>query len=165
MSDSGNPPILYGARLQKQPDQKFCHACGCLLHLSAQHCITCGATQFGPQSNSLTQGAVARLLPHHIFCRGCGQPLHETAPYCPHCGAPQQNAAARADTTPKSRGMAVFLAFILGGVGAHKFYLGSAGLGILYIIFCWTFIPAIIGLIEGIVYLCTSDQEFSRRYR
>jgi len=42
----------------------------------------------------------------------------------------------------------VLLALFLGGIGAHHFYLGSIGLGILYLLFCWTFIPAIVALIE-----------------
>ena len=42
----------------------------------------------------------------------------------------------------------VLLAFFLGGLGAHHFYMGNTGLGILYAIFCWTFIPAIIAFIE-----------------
>ena len=43
---------------------------------------------------------------------------------------------------------AVLLALFLGGLGAHKFYLGQAGLGVLYLLFCWTFIPAIVALFE-----------------
>lgn len=42
----------------------------------------------------------------------------------------------------------------LGGFGAHKFYAGNTGLGILYLLFCWTYIPAIISIIELIVALC-----------
>lgn len=33
------------------------------------------------------------------------------------------------------------LALFLGGFGAHKFYSGKTGMGILYIVFCWTAIP------------------------
>ena len=40
------------------------------------------------------------------------------------------------------------LTFFLGGLGAHKFYMGNIGLGILYLVFCWTFVPAFIALIE-----------------
>lgn len=45
----------------------------------------------------------------------------------------------------------LLLAFFLGGVGAHHFYLGNVGLGILYALFVWTFIPAIIALFECFV--------------
>lgn len=46
------------------------------------------------------------------------------------------------------------LAFFLGGIGAHKFYAGKIGSGILYILFCWTLIPGIIAFIEFIIALC-----------
>lgn len=46
------------------------------------------------------------------------------------------------------------LAFFLGGIGVHKFYAGKIGTGILYILFCWTFIPGFIAFIEFIVGLC-----------
>lgn len=46
------------------------------------------------------------------------------------------------------------LAFLLGGIGVHKFYAGKTGAGILYLLFCWTFIPSIVALIEFIVALC-----------
>ena len=44
---------------------------------------------------------------------------------------------------------AVLLAVFLGGLGVHKFYMGENGLGVLYLVFCWTYIPAVIGLIEA----------------
>ena len=65
----------------------------------------------------------------------------------------------------KSKVVAGILALFLGGLGIHKFYLGKAGSGIVYLLFCWTFIPAFIGFIEGIVYLCSSDHNFSVKYR
>ncbi len=46
------------------------------------------------------------------------------------------------------------LAFLLGGLGIHKFYASRIGKGILYILFCWTGIPSIIALIECIMALC-----------
>jgi TM2 domain-containing membrane protein YozV len=42
----------------------------------------------------------------------------------------------------------VLLALFLGCFGIHHFYLGRVGLGILYVCFCWTGIPAILGVIE-----------------
>ncbi|MCL1610913.1 TM2 domain-containing protein [Marseilla massiliensis] len=64
----------------------------------------------------------------------------------------------------RKRGVAGAYAIVLGGLGWHKFYLGHAWLGILYLIFCWSWIPTILGLIEGIIYLTMSDDEFDQKY-
>ena len=48
----------------------------------------------------------------------------------------------------KSVSTYALLAFFLGGLGAHKFYFGQIGIGVLYAIFVWTFIPSIVALIE-----------------
>lgn len=45
----------------------------------------------------------------------------------------------------------VLLAIFFGGLGLHKFYAGKASQGVIYLLLCWTFIPAIIGFIEGIM--------------
>lgn len=42
----------------------------------------------------------------------------------------------------------MLLTFFLGGVGAHKFYLGDKKKGVMYLLFCWTFIPSLIALFE-----------------
>ena len=44
------------------------------------------------------------------------------------------------------------LAIVLGTFGAHRFYQGRIGLGILYVLFCGTGIPTIVSLCEGIRY-------------
>lgn len=49
----------------------------------------------------------------------------------------------------KDKTVAVLLAVFLGGLGAHKFYLGQTTAGILYLIFFWTYIPAVLGLIDA----------------
>ena len=64
----------------------------------------------------------------------------------------------------KNKTTAAILAFFLGGFGAHKFYMGKIGSGLLYLIFCWTGIPAFIAFIEFIIYLTCSDKEFNERY-
>ena len=64
----------------------------------------------------------------------------------------------------KSKTTAALLALFLGGLGIHKFYLGQGGLGILYLIFCWTFIPGIIAFFEFIIYLVMSDADFNAKY-
>lgn len=55
----------------------------------------------------------------------------------------QYNSVKRNPTT------AVLLALFLGGIGLHKFYMGQTGLGILYLVFCWTAIPGIIAFLEA----------------
>ncbi len=52
------------------------------------------------------------------------------------------------------------LAICFGDIGLHHFYLGHIGLGILSVLFSWTLIPGIIGLVQGIIYLTQSDEEF-----
>ena len=46
------------------------------------------------------------------------------------------------------------LAFCMGGIGIHKFYAGRIAAGIIYLLFCWTWIPSIIAFIEFIIALC-----------
>lgn len=64
----------------------------------------------------------------------------------------------------KSKTAAGLLALFLGGIGVHKFYLGKIGMGILYLCFCWTGIPAVVGFIEGIIYLCSNDENFQLKH-
>ena len=45
----------------------------------------------------------------------------------------------------------VLCAILVGGLGIHKFLAGRWVLGIIYILFCWTCIPALVALIEGIM--------------
>lgn len=64
----------------------------------------------------------------------------------------------------KSKSTAGLLAFFLGGLGVHRFYLGQVGRGFLYLIFCWTLIPVFIALIDAIVFWTMSEQAFNEKY-
>lgn len=64
----------------------------------------------------------------------------------------------------KSKSTAAILAFFLGGLGIHRFYLGQTILGIVYLLLSWTFIPVFVGLIDFIVLLSYSDQKFNSKY-
>lgn len=89
------------------------------------------------------------------FCKECGQKIHAKAVVCPHCGCQvesvggaqqpqivinnanqnQVNAAATVAATGRTRNkwVALLLCFFLGAIGAHKFYEGKMGMGILYL--------------------------------
>ena len=64
----------------------------------------------------------------------------------------------------KQKSTAGIFALLLGGIGLHKFYLGKTGQGFLYLFFCWTFIPVIISIFEGIGLLSMSEIDFARKY-
>lgn len=94
-----------------------------------------------------------------VFCRTCGAPILAAAEICPKCGVRQ-----RVVSGGKNRGLAAVLALFLGGIGVHKFYLGQIGLGVIYLLFCWTFIPAIVALIEAILLFAMTDEKFAAKY-
>lgn len=48
----------------------------------------------------------------------------------------------------KEESVGVLLALFLGFIGIHRFYLRQNTAGILYLVFSWTGIPAILGFIE-----------------
>lgn len=50
--------------------------------------------------------------------------------------------------------MYCLLAFFFGAIGVHKFYAKKIGAGIVYVIFFWTLIPAVIAFFELITALC-----------
>jgi TM2 domain-containing membrane protein YozV len=92
----------------------------------------------------------------------CPPPL---APPPPIPSAPPMSNPRAANKIP-----AGICGIILGGLGVHKFILGYTGAGIIMllvtILSCGTLYPVmhIIGLVEGIVYLTKTDNEFVRTY-
>ncbi|MBO4563795.1 MAG: TM2 domain-containing protein [Clostridia bacterium] len=94
-----------------------------------------------------------------MFCKHCGQVIDAECIICPRCGKqvaeikreaaiPQivinnsnsnvntnvnKNTNAMVGGRPKNKWVALTLCFFLGILGAHKFYEGKTGMGILYI--------------------------------
>jgi TM2 domain-containing membrane protein YozV len=64
----------------------------------------------------------------------------------------------------KEKNIVGLLALFFGGLGIHRFYLNQIGLAFLYIIFCWTFIPAVIALLEAIYFFGLSQEAFDKAY-
>ena len=56
------------------------------------------------------------------------------------------------------------LGILIGWTGAHRFYLGDTGGGIIRICLNLVCAGGIIGLIEGIIYLTKTDEDFYRDY-
>ncbi len=64
----------------------------------------------------------------------------------------------------KTKTTAAVLAFFLGGLGVHRFYLGQVGLGFVYMLLCWTFVPGIIALIDMVAFIVMSEEKFNTLY-
>jgi TM2 domain-containing membrane protein YozV len=64
----------------------------------------------------------------------------------------------------RNRTAAILICFFGGYFGIHKFYLGKNVQGILYLIFCWTFIPGLISFFEFLGLCFMSDREFDARF-
>jgi len=83
-----------------------------------------------------------------MFCSNCAKEISQSAKTCPHCGHPVRGQQAGG---LKSKVVFVILALFLGGLGIHRMYIGDVGLGILYLLFCWTGIPIIVAMVEALV--------------
>ncbi len=96
------------------------------------------------------------------FCSHCGQKISEEAIICPHCGCQvgqmkqaeqpsivinNANTNTNANVNmngvgymrPRNKWVALLLCIFLGFCGAHKFYEGKGGMGVLYLFTCGLF--------------------------
>lgn len=121
------------------------------------------------------------------YCTKCGAVNDDTSQYCVSCQAPLSpisgyqpmqsvnQGASGAMTDWKAMGgdkkiVAGIVAILLGAFGIHKFLLGYTTEGIIMlaitIVSCGllAIVPSVVGIIEGIMYLTKSDEEFVRTY-
>lgn len=117
------------------------------------------------------------------YCTKCGAVNDESAPYCVNCQAPLSPVSGYqpmqsvnpgtpgALTDWKAMGadkkvVAGICGILLGGFGVHKFILGYTTEGIIQLVITFVTCGAgsIIGLVEGIIYLTKSDEDFVRTY-
>lgn len=94
----------------------YCKNCGNELNENAVACMNCG----------FAKGNGNR------FCANCGSEVNPGAAICVKCGAAVQ--ATGAGSEEKSKLVAVLLAFFLGSIGIHDFYLGYTKYGIIKIV-------------------------------
>ena len=113
------------------------------------------------------------------FCHACGERIDAEAVICPKCGVPQSNVQTSVSPAPapaylsqanSKKTAAGLCGILLGGLGVHKFVLGyttSAIIMLLVTVLSFGLggiVMGPIGLIEGIIYLTKSDDEFYATY-
>lgn len=143
--------------------ENVCPQCGAPLPAGSTQCKFCGES-VAPQPQPVQQAGYQQQPPVYqqqppVY----QQPVYQQPVYQqqPAYAQPPYVADGINPAWPiKSKIVAGVLGILLGGLGIHKFYLGKVGLGIVYILFCWTGIPELVGFIEGIVYLCSDDHNF-----
>jgi TM2 domain-containing membrane protein YozV len=115
------------------------------------------------------------------YCTKCGAVNDEMAQYCTNCQSPltpvntgyQPMQSVNPDAIADWKSMGAdkkipvgICAILLGYLGVHKFILGYTTEGIIQlalgIITCG--LTSIVSIIEGIIYLTKSDEEFVRTY-
>lgn len=138
-----------------------CPQCGAPIDPTATECEYCGeklsVRQAAQQLQSQQPQPIYVQQPQTVYVQQ-QQPVNYQG-----MQQPVYASEANAGWPVKSKVTAGVLALLLGGFGVHKFYLGKIGMGILYLVFCWTYIPALVSFVEGIIYLCSSDENFSRK--
>ena len=83
----------------------------------------------------------------------------------PNTPPPQPAPAGQKSEKRIIAGILGVLGIIWGGWGLHKFYLGYTKEGVIQLLLCLLCgVGTIIGIIEGIIYLTKSDEEFDRTY-
>ncbi|GAU76257.1 TM2 domain-containing protein [Fusibacter sp. 3D3] len=126
-------------------ESSTCSQCGAPLDIMETTCKFCGIS-IEPAQNF--QGNMQQ---------GKYMTVQINQPYSPQFVAPTYK-------TTKNKTAAGVLAIFLGALGVHKFYLGKPLQGIIYLLFCWTYIPGILGVIDGIILLTSSEEKFNQKY-
>jgi TM2 domain-containing membrane protein YozV len=135
-----------------------CRNCGNQVDERAVACPKCGVN---PRDGS-------------AFCQSCGKPTDPNQVICRQCGVslakPAPVLASAHDPRASNKIAAGICGILLGAFGVHKFILGYTGAGLIMLLVtvlsCGIAgaVIHIIGLIEGIIYLTKSDEEFVRIY-
>ena len=70
---------------------------------------------------------------HEVFCYSCGSIIIKEAEICPKCGVRQKGAGGSSDVSTKWI-TALLLCIFVGSFGAHRFFVGKIGTGVLMLI-------------------------------
>lgn len=135
---------------------KHCINCGDDVAEDADVCPRCGVNQ-----SARLEGEYRDRGENEKYCVSCGELIHKQAELCPECGVEQPSTGRERNSDQIVAGI---LAILVGGLGVHKFYQGNMRNGVLYLCFFWTAIPALLGLIEGILMLLADEAEYERKW-
>lgn len=64
----------------------------------------------------------------------------------------------------RNRVIALIITFFAGAFGIHKFYLGKNFAGIMYFLFSWTMIPALMSFFDFLGLAFMSDEAFDAQF-
>ena len=86
----------------------------------------------------------------------------------PGTAPPQSVTATESVQSDRNKYVAAAIAFLLGPLGIHRFYLGRVGTGILMLVLSCTVFGLLVSVpwafIDMVRYLVMSDREFAARY-
>lgn len=150
--------------------EKHCVECGARIRVRAVVCPECGVSQ---------TDSSPRAKKH---CFECGAVIRGNAAVCPKCGVEQAQWGTVAyrngnqddirQAASKKIAAGIF-GILLGALGIHKFILGLTTPAVIMLVVSLVgsclyglgfFVMWVIGLVEGIIYLTKSDEDFYRTY-
>ncbi len=122
-------------------NQIVCLKCGCGVGTGTKYCANCGG----------------ELMPNAIACMKCGVAVD----YGVSSTQKKANAIANGKfdgwcPADKDKTVAILLAFFLGGIGIHNFYLGETKKGVFKLCLCWCGVGGILALIDFVKMLIGS---------
>ena len=104
------------------------------------------------------------------YCQACGKPTSPEQVVCRECQATLARPVAASNVRAHNKVAAGVCGILLGALGVHKFILGYTGAGIIMLLVSVVScgfaagIVGLVGLVEGIIYLTKSDEEFVKVY-
>jgi len=145
-----------------------CYECGERISKDEEICPNCGARQSKSPDTNLWKDYKKITTSEENVCPACGHvetdSLDDSDTVAIDHTASTSTSTTSTGNSEMSKTLIGVLAILFGAYGIHHFLLGRIQKGILSILFCWTLIPTIFSITEGIHILCMSEEQFQRKY-